>query len=361
MKTPARPVLGLLLVLLLAAGCTQPSVLPDAVTHLLAQAPDSPLSAPDSPLGAPVSPLVEPALVTYRGATAYTGMSPIELAYDAQLWRYVDDPDAPALIHATFAPCTLLLRQGGTEALYQGEIDLGEWHWFVLHYGPGAPDILLYTVLLDPYAAAFALEVPPTGAAAARAACMADAEAVLATFVTTDPAVHPTSANQATEAPFAVTDATGWPVFATPFFTLQHPPGWASATQPKNLSSGYWEFTGILPTSLAAHFQVRPSVWVVREANPEGLPLADWVERQPPGERASVVIESRALTLGTQPALMVEHYFDGVGDTLLVTWTACGDAIVQISTGGALRDDLQNELEQIYMQMVDSFRCAQSE
>ncbi|MFZ1770909.1 MAG: hypothetical protein WAU00_17010 [Caldilinea sp.] len=336
-----RTLSALFLCLWLAAGCA------DAATL--------------RPVASPASPLISPPLATWRGETAYAGKPLIELAYNTATWRYVDDPDEPALVHTTLDPCTLTLRRGSSEAVYVGELDLGAWRWLIHNNGPNFPDLLYYTALLNGYAAGIALQMPPIGATTERSACMAAAEAVLATFASEDPAVNPTGDASTPEEFFAVDDAAGWPVIERAAFSLRLPPGWGQGASQANVGSRYWQFQGILPTSLAEHFQVRPSVWVIIYDNPERLPLADWVERQPPYERAVDAIESHALTIGTHPALTIKTRFAGIGDAYLATWTPCGAAIALLSTGGALRADLQDELEQVYTLIVGSFRCMQNE
>ncbi len=76
----------------------------------------SPTAEPTATSKPPESPLAASTLVTYRGDTTYTGMPPIEVTYDSAMWRFVDDPLEPTLVHNTLDNCTLLLRDGARGA-----------------------------------------------------------------------------------------------------------------------------------------------------------------------------------------------------------------------------------------------------
>lgn len=336
--------IGLLVFCAVVAGCGEQ-------TPRMSPAPTPPVST------APASPLVAPGHAIYRGETSYTGKPPIEVAYDPETWYFVADEDAPALSYAAIKGCILVLRYGVGEAVYVGEIDLGAWRWSVYNNGPQFPDALHYVTLLADYAAGFTVMLPAGGAERERTACRDAAEAVIATFVSTDTSATPHAPSALTASlPFAADDTSSWPRFDADPFTILHPPGWTVHAQ-ANVDSSYWLFSGLLPAARADHFQVRGGVTVVQYANPEHLPLAQWVAHLPANEREMTLQPPRTLTISARPAIAITAHAPWTGQTYIRTWMACGDTIWQISMLGGFKPALQAELEAIYAHMAASFHC----
>ena len=351
--------IGLLLLGAVIAGCGED-------TSRVASAPMATITVSTVPTAkatqlvfAPPSPLVPLEFVTYRGETSYTGKPPIEVVYDPATWRFVADREAPALTHAGIDGCTLVLRHGSGEAIYIGEIDLGVWHWAVYNNGPQFPDELIYATLLTDYAAGFRVNLPPGATDVERTACRNAAEAVLATFASTEMALtpHPPGAH-ATAMPFAANDTSSWPTFDAGSFNILYPPGWMLQHAEASVDSSYWQFAGLLPASRADHFRIHGGVTVVKYVNPERLSLVEWVAHLPADEREMTLQTPRELTLGAQqPAIAVTAYVPWANQTYIRTWTACDDEIWQISMLSGFRPALQIEMEAIYTHMTASFHC----
>lgn len=347
--------IGLIPLLAACATFSAPAPLQPAATLTV-----EPTATPEPP----DSPLVESSPVTYRGETAYTGKPPIELTYDASIWRLVDDPLEPTLIHNTLDNCTLLLRDGARGAEYAGEIDLGGYRWKRASGRPTYPDIFVYSTSLGGYSAIFRVTLPPETSPTERAACRDVAEQVLSTFVTTDPTAYTGNIfDLARAVPFRVDEPSRWELTDGDGFALPIPPGW-EMTRWEAVAPEYsaWSMRGVLPGSINEHFKVVGGLSLFAFDNPEQLSVADWVDQQPPSEMQFDLVERSDEAVSEYPAVYEKRIFTHTGGLFFQAWLDCGGKIWRFSTGGNEANAiLDAETESIFRTIVAGFRCTAEE
>ncbi len=345
------------LISLLAACATFPAPTPP-------QPGATPTVEPTATPEPPDSPLVESSPVSYRGETAYTGMPPIEVTYDAVTWRFVDDPVEPTLVHNTLDNCTLMLRDGPRGVEYGGEIDLGGQRWKIASGRPTNPDVLVYHTLFGGYGAIFRVTLPSESTPPERSGCLEAAEQVLATFVTTDPSAQADDVFDLENAVFfSVDDPSNWATADGESFVVTIPPGWNLAVRDANpIALSAWHMRGVLPGSLDDHFQAIMGVDLFAFDNQEQLSVADWVDQQPPSEMQFDLVERSDEAVSEYPAVYEKRIFTHTGGLFFQAWLDCGGKIWRFSTGGNEANAiLDAEMESIFRAIVAGFRCTAEE
>jgi hypothetical protein len=125
-------------------------------------------------------------LTKYQGYTAYgTGMPPFELTYDTDAWSIEpdkQDDSAYWLISKEISDCHLFLREGPREYIRISERQLAGRTWVVSIVGSNYPNYLIYSTVIENYAALFRINLPMNVPNHLREECQLQAEVVLNTF-----------------------------------------------------------------------------------------------------------------------------------------------------------------------------------